>query len=591
MVKARHLPLIPLLVIGWRGAPLLAQERGPSEAQRMTALRRATELKGRSFQEIAAKLRTGTDTATAWRQLDSMLSDPSGDMFWLYPAAAFYHYCADLLDDAWRARFRRTLGRYTPYRGDTENHFLMHYGSLLLFSQAWPDMPASAWFNGKSSRENYAEAKSYLEHWLDESARQGITEWDSPRYLYYYITPLLTLSDFTADTALRKRFEMTLEGMLAAYAVNYLNGSYCGAHSRDGDNSVINPRNSEANSYAQFYFEDTLSFALGDLAFAAMSRFHCPEIIRRMAHDRSEPTMQTAMKRSRARMRFADERYGWTLKRDYMTADYALGSIEGGLQQPIQQHSWGVTFAAPGAYNTLFGLHPRTSAEELGMFFPEEPELMESSVTQSKASYGSENKWVGGSPYEHLFQRRSTLIAIYDIPPDARFPHVDIFIPKTLDTLIRDLGGWTICRMGGGFTAIRVIASERPEWIEEEHNWRLRSHDLHTRYIVECGSQREMSFDQFVAKVTTPLRAARPTADPLSVRYVSPFTGSMSFAITPDSAGTGYVRSEGGGDGDEVRTWLYGGDRIRSRLGSGVIELRCDGMTRTLDFVRGEVRE
>ena len=160
--------------------------------------------------------------------------------------------------------------------------------------------------------------------------------------------------------------------------------------------------------------------------------------------------------------------------------------------------------------------------------------------------------------------------------------------------LIRDLAGWTICRMGGGFTAIRLLASSPPEWIEEEHAWRIRSHDLHTRYIVECGSEREMSFEAFVARLAASTKEAPPTTDSMSIRYTSPFTGRMGFAIARkpgDTTGEEYVRTEEGGDDAEAQRWLHGGDRMRSRLGSGVLELRCDGMTRTLDFIKGEVRE
>jgi len=586
--------LLPALLLAWGAHDLSAQngEQGPSADQRATALRRVAAMPTRTFQGIAAKLRLGVDTALAWRQLDTMLARPTGDMFWLYPAAGMYFYCRDLMTDAWRDRFRQTLRLYTPYRGDTENHFLMYYGSLLLFSQEWPGLPGEAWFNGKSSRENYAEAKEYLEQWIDTSARQGITEWDSPRYLYYYVTPLLTLSDFTADTLLRRRLEMTLEMQLADYAAEYLDGSYCGAHARDGDNSVIDPRNSEANSYAQFYFEDSLGFVLHDLAFAAMSRFSCPEIIRCIAHDRGKMFEHLEMKRSRAKMRYAPELHTAVRKYDYMTPDYCMGSMDGGLQQPIQQHSWGVTFASRRPNNTIFGLHPQSSAEELGTFFPEEPELMAATITQSKASYASDTKWVGGSPYERLFQYRSTLIAVYDIPEKTSAPHVDLFLPKTLDTIIRDAGGWTICRMEGAFVGIRFLGRATPEWIEEERNWRLRSNDLHTRYIVECGSAREMTFEEFVAALTAirPADHIQSTED--EIHYIGR-NGDMQVRLNAAGGENAMIVRDAPAN-DPIqgsRGNLFLGPHLKSRIGSGVLEMRCGGMTRTLDFVHGTIRE
>ncbi len=43
-----------------------------------------------------------------------------------------------------------------PYRGDTENHWLLYYTSLYLMSQMWPDQPGELWYTGKSSAEKHA---------------------------------------------------------------------------------------------------------------------------------------------------------------------------------------------------------------------------------------------------------------------------------------------------------------------------------------------------------------------------------------------------------------------------------------------------
>lgn len=594
-------PLLLLMVLLLVGCGSLRRDMpavvGPTAAQRDAAMRKVATNRVRFFQCIAARIRTDTDTAFAWRQLDTLLESPSGDMFWTYPATAFYFYCRDLLSEQWRGRFRATLGRFTPYRGDTENHFLMHYTFLLLFSQEWPDMTAREWFNGKSSAENHAEATAYLEHWIDETSRRGITEWDSPRYFYYYLTPLLTLRDFARDEGLRKRAGMILESLFADFATAYLAGNYCGPHSRDGDGSVINPRTSEATSVAGFYFEDSLSFVLPDLAFAAMSPWQIPSIIRDVAHCRDSSFVQTERQRSRAKMRYSGEVFTPVHIYNFMTRDYALGSMQGGLQEPIQQHSWDVTFAATGANNTIFGLNPHASAVELGTFFPEEPELMQTSILQSKASYGNENKWIGGSPYERIAQYRNVLVAYYDIPEGVRFPHVDLYLPKSLDTLIRDVNGWTIARMGDAFVALRVIASRPVEWIDEPTNMRLRSNDPKTRYIVDCSRSAEMPFEAFVSLFQTGGRRTKYVDTPVELRYHS--TSGDIVQVRIDHPGGDLSIRHLGVDNqrasDTVETnrsdWLYNGPFLQSRIGSGVIEIRCNGRMRRLDFPNGIVTE
>lgn len=46
-----------------------------------------------------------------------------------------------------------------------------------------------------------------------------------------------------------------------------------------------------------------------------------------------------------------------------------------------------------------------------------------------KQGYVSEDKWVGASPYETIWQRRNELRCSYNIPQEAPHRHVDLFFP------------------------------------------------------------------------------------------------------------------------------------------------------------------
>lgn len=540
--------------------PLAAQTggdyAGPSDAFRKRAMEETAKDNRKNFHFVAAKLRTRRDTALAWRQLDSLLAEPIGDMFWTYPATAFYFYCNDLLSDGWKKKFRNAWKTYTNYRGDTENHFLMYYGTLYLMAQEWPGLPGSEWFNGKSSEENFREAEEYLHHWIDETVRLGQTEWDSPRYFYFYMLPLLTLYDFADDPRMKTRCGMMAEYLLADYAAEYLNGNYCGAHSRDGDGSVINPRSAEARAYSDFYWEDSLGVVLPDLAFAAMSTFRCPEIIRAIAHDRDTAFVHYEQKRSRAKMRYSDERYTPVYKTTYMAPDYALGSIRGGLQQPIQQHTWDVTFAAARQNNTIFSLHPYASATELGMFFPEEPELMEKGILNSKASYGSEDKWIGGSPYESIGQTGGALCVTYHLPESVRFGHVDLYFPKTLDMLIKNSDGWIVAFVENVAVGINVVGADSLHWIDEKQNRRLR-----------------LWGDTIALDVVTGARSEMGTVAPAKWLYSEAKKNLATYLDT------------------RVPNMLFRGPHLNSAYDSGILTMTCKGNTRVLDFTKDEIRE
>ena len=304
------------------------------------------------------------------------------------------------------------------------------------------------------------------------------------------------------------------------------------------------------------------------------------------AHDRAAPYEMFETCRSRAKIRFADERFSSIAKYTYMTPEFGIGSIEGGLHEPIQQHSWDVTFATARPNNTVFGLHPNYSDEEMGMFFPEEPERIVSSVTQSKGSYASPDKWLGGSLYERLLQYRGSLVALYDIPTGVNYQHIDVFVPKSMDTVERDTSGWIFCRMENAFTAIYPF-NQAYQWTEEKINWRLRMPTTTALdgYAVDCATAQQMSYEAFKAAH----RAARPA---LALRGGQ---GTQHALATMRAA-----------NGDEIAAWgpnalnprlvvngvpqpphsamLYDGPFLQSQRGSGIIHIRYRGQERVLDF-------
>ena len=117
-------------------------------------------------------------------------------------------------------------------------------------------------------------------------------------------------------------------------------------------------------------------------------------------------------------------------KYTYMTADYVLGSLPGGILQPFQQHTWDVTYPPSKPYNTVFTVHPSWSSRELGMFFPEELNVLAEDVDRYKLVYRSPDKWNSDSPYEQTFQHNNVLIVLYNIAPGAQHPTSTVFSPR-----------------------------------------------------------------------------------------------------------------------------------------------------------------
>jgi hypothetical protein len=298
-------------------------------------------------------------------------------------------------------------------------------------------------------------------------------------------------------------------------------------------------------------------------------------------------------------IRFGTEKNPPVYKQTYVTADYGIGALQGGLLQPIQQHTWGVRFTGARPYSTIFGLHPYWSSYELGMFFPEEIKPLIADVVASKGTYNNPDKWTGGSPYERTFQNKNTIIVLYDIPAGTMTEHIDGFFPGTLDERKNDPSGWIVCKAGKTF--IGWYPLQAAEWIPETDppgqqknvigrpeamrdprqgpvNWRLRSHKLQNGYVVEVRSAAEVgSFENFVAQLRTHIPKASLDAGKVGVDYTSISNDRLSFAF-PDA------RALNGTPVDLTTYKLFDGPFLHADVGSESLTMTWQGMTRILDF-------
>ena len=112
--------------------------------------------------------------------------------------------------------------------------------------------------------------------------------------------------------------------------------------------------------------------------YVLASAYEPPEILKRIATDREHPYTHYELKRTRNRWRFFDDLHGPVYKTTYVRQEYAVGSDQGGTLQPIQEHSWDVTWNVPdprGVQNTFFTLHPYSSLRELQTYFTFPPDI------------------------------------------------------------------------------------------------------------------------------------------------------------------------------------------------------------------------
>jgi hypothetical protein len=556
------------------------------------------------YYQIAVRYAHGKDIARADQMFVELLRDPRGDMFWMIPAIGAYLHGKDKMSEETRAVVRNAWKTYAPYRGDTENHWCMYYSSLFLASEQWPHLPGSEWYNGKSSDENRQEAKEYLIHWMKITTTIGQGEFDSPDYFAEYAMPMILLSEFAQDPEMKMRGTMMTDYIFADFADEHLDGQYIGGYSRIYQPAVYKPLLSAASAFAYLFFGTAEPTNSGWIVLPALSSYRLPDIIYSIALDRSKPYIEKERKRVRNVVRFGTERNPPVYKYSYITKEYGIGSLQGGLLQPIQQHTWGVRYLYGRPYTTIFGLHPYWSALEVGMFFPEEVKTLIADVVASKGTYNNPDKWTGGSPYERTFQQENTLIVLYDIKPGTTSEHIDGFFPRNLEERIVDQSGWIVCKAGDTYVGwyplqeyewkeeqetpantLNDIGRPQMERVKETGNWRLRSYKLQNGYVIEVRSKEEIgSFDRFRSELRSHIPKASLAPGTVSVRYTRLGGDKMEFAF-PEK------RTLNGKEIDLTKTKLFEGPYLNADVGSEKLTMTYKNKKCVLDFKAVKILE
>ena len=452
----------------------------------------------------------------------------------MYPMATVMETGGDVMTPANRARIMELWRTYFPFRGDTENHWLLYYSSLYLAAEAFPAGGRGAWYNGKTSEENRAEARSYVEDWMRITTTYGQGEFNSPNYMEEYVAPLALLAGWARDNRLRQEARMTLDYVLLDYAMEELNGEYGGAHSRIYPWQVVQPGHTPAAAIGWLVFGLGEYQPSGTTTILAMSGYVPPPILYRIAHDRERPYTDVALKRTRWRMRHAGPEAvtvagrstARVYKYTYMDPDFVIGSCQGGLLQPIQQETWSLIWREDRdlftRQNTFFGLQPSSSPEEGTMYFSGKWDTVTNLISRSKVDYDSPDKMAGGSPYEQVAQEGPALIALYDLPVHARFPHITTFFSRDLESHEADESGWIFCQGGPAYFAYLpfapgewkplgwtgLLASGAGGWFSigfkeySKGDQCLVSGSLKNGYIVQVAPARAFrSFDDFKAAI------------------------------------------------------------------------------------------
>ena len=514
-----------------------------------------------------ARVRSGRVDDALLALIDRTLAHPRHSMFFSLPLIALWLHGEELFPNDLRARCREVLTTVPIYRGDTENHWVMHYTALLLAAESFSDTPADTWYDGRTSAEKHWEARGFLLDWARLTARRGQGEFDSPSYLFMFVTPMLLLHDFAREKEMRLLARMVLDLLLADYFSESLAGAWGGAHSRIYEPEVFFGSENRVAAYHWLYaggIDRPMNFPSW-LVAAACASYVAPQDFAVIANQRDRPYSHREIKRVRNVIRYGNERNPPVHKTTTMTRDWVLGSLQGGILQPIQQHSWDVTWRSSTRNPTVFTVHPYTAAHELAMFFPEDPHRLVGLVDASKQGYASNKKWVSSSPCEFLLQDHETLLALYLIPDEVVHREVSLYWPDILDT--QERSGWRVGR-DADFELAVFACQEGVEEPADDHV-RVRYRGTLAGFVVVVGEQASRA----PLGRGPELRRSRQGA---TLTWTKPDGRELR-------VGSDRLR-------DLRNTRLFDGPFLSSELDSGVVDIGPLGRRRTYDFEKIEIR-
>lgn len=417
---------------------------------------------------MAMLLMRGEKIEECNRRVIELMQTPGTGPFWMFPVTMVAYAGRDKLSSEAQGAIRDAWRTTRQLRGDTENHWVMYHTAMYLMAQMYPDDPGSEWWNGLSSEENFREGEGWLLDWMNLTTTIGQGEYNPTHYIGEYAIPLLMLKVWAEDPAMRQRAHIMLDWIFAELATVTLDGVLRGPNSRTDDTSVTERWYALATYFSWQLFgnvpagERFRGWSWGNYFSVLAEHYQVPDVIYRIATDRRQDILQHDRARSRRIWRYSDEHMRPIYKTQYLRDNYAVGSHQGGISDPIQSHVWDVTWNVDdprGVHNTMFSLHPHSSGKVMQMFFCTFPEPMPPGVTyEGKPSYNSSNKLLGCSPYEQVMQDLDTVIALYDIDPAADFPQVNGFFSKDLTDVEEHDSGWIFARGGTTYLAYRPLA-------------------------------------------------------------------------------------------------------------------------------------
>ncbi len=395
-------------------------------------------------------------------------------------------------------------------RGNTENHWLMHYVGSLLACERWAD--EQVWWNGLTPAATRDEAERWLRGIIDRTVRCGHHEYDSPQYHPWHLLPMVVLADHAAEADLRDLAGKAATLFTADMALEFSQGGWAGGHSREGyrENTWTYSGNTPVLQYLYFggeEFDSTRhSHPLGGIAIT--SRWRPAQILAKIALDEASlPHIVRKTKAPREIYRHAQRDPRPVRKYTYLSKSFALGSTQLGIDPPagpIDLVSWDLGWGGAKHATKVVANHPYRSPLRFSAFLGGFPQTIRRGIASPKPYLQWPDRLFGASPYERILQHEGAILVMYRIPEEDEAPYVNLYLPATA-SWTHTPDGWLCADIEGThFIGVRPVGDCHWDLIKEDDfidGWLLRLDDPCAGVAVEAVEAADVrgGFDEFVA--------------------------------------------------------------------------------------------
>jgi len=500
--------------------------------------------------------------------------------------AAMFLYCRwrSALSEATCAHIEQVMTDGVHHRGNTENHWLMHYTAQLLAAEQFSGV--DVWWNGLPRQTAHDEAQRWVLGTIDRTARIGHHEYDSTDYHGWHVLSMIALAEHATNPVLRQRaFDMATL-FVADMALEYFRGGWAGGHAREGyrENTWTDVGCTATLLYLYFGGPTFGRMQhLQTMAPALTASYRPPEILNAIAHDRDRPRVVRKTKAPRNIYRHTASEAGPVHKATYTSRSFALGTTQtrlpGPPAGPIDLVSWDLTWEGPDHEAKIVSCHPYIDPGRFSAFLSDLPQDIGRGVPSAKPYLQLADRLFGASPYEQMMQHEGAAIVLYRIPADDPHPYVNLYLPRTTTWQTDEavLAGDT----GSFYVSIRPIGDLRWDYVKDGmyvDGWVVRLRGDTAGLVIEaCERDGYADLAGFTRDQTPDRLDVSALPDRGHVQYTSSTGDVLAFTYDGDHRVNGRPVPYG--------EWkLYDAPEAKADMNTGIIVFEHGGDSLVLDF-------